>query len=126
MTKRANNGSIEVLVSILTAAVISVIAILIFATVLTFADIGGQTVDIIVTVIKVVAVLIGILVGVRSGRGGAVKGMITGMVYALLCYGASAVSSGDYIPRISFWIDSAIIMLAALIAGIVVVNIAGR
>ena len=126
MAKVARNGAVDVLIAVLTALTVSVVAILMFAAVLTFVDLSGRGVDIVVTVIKVVSVLLGVVIGVRSAKGGAVKGLIIGLVYVATCYLSVCVSTGEYLPQLTFWIDGAIVLLASLIGGIVVVNTGGR
>ena len=126
---KRNNGKSgvgELFVSVSSSVLLSVVAIVVFAAILCFVDVSDKAVDIITLSIKIVSVLFGVVIGVRSGKNGAIKGVLTGIIYAALCYLSAALTLGDFTPGRGTLIDTAVVTFAALIGGVIVVNLDGR
>ncbi len=74
-------------------------------------------------VIKSLSVVIGVLFGIKNARLGAVKGIASGLLFVIVSYILFAIINLSAKIDLMMIIDSLIILVESLIAGIIAVNI---
>lgn len=120
------NDFIDIVKSSLIAIVSSLVLILVFAIIVKFAGIEDNYIVVINMIIKSLSVVFGILFGIKQAKLGAVKGFVSGFLFVLLSYILFAIINMDAKIDLMMLIDSSIILIESLIAGIIAVNIKDR
>ncbi len=97
------------------AIIITLIGLLIFATVLTYTDVGEETIKPVIIVITAISILIGSGISTRKiKKMGLINGGIVGLIYILLIYIASSITGSGF----SLNMYSTMMLVASVIAGI--------
>ncbi len=97
------------------AIIITLIGLLIFATVLTYTDVGEETIKPVIIVITAISILIGSGISTRKiKKMGLVNGGIVGLIYILLIYITSSITGSGFALNMY----SAMMLGASVIAGI--------
>ena len=97
------------------AIIITLIGLLIFATVLTYTEVGEETIKPVIIVITAISILIGSGISTRKiKKMGLINGGIVGLIYILLIYIASSITGSGF----SLNMYSAMMLVASVIAGI--------
>lgn len=115
------NGFFQVIKSVAFALVFSLLAAVIFASVLRFTAISDKAIYPVNQTIKVVAAFLGALFFVR-GEKGLVKGAATGLLFTALSYLTFSAIGGDF--SLSWWILVELLLaaLAGVVGGVIGVN----
>ncbi|MDE6566056.1 MAG: TIGR04086 family membrane protein [Clostridia bacterium] len=114
---------IDIVKSSLIAVVSSLVLVLIFAIIIKFTGIEDNIILVINMIIKSLSIVVGILFGIKNARLGAVKGLCSGLLFILVSYVLFAIINLDAKIDLMMIIDSLIILVESLIAGIIAVNI---
>lgn len=121
--KFAKEDFVDITKSCLISVVTSLVLILLFAIIIKFTPIEDRIIIVINMVIKSLSVVVGLLFGVKNARLGAVKGLVSGLLFVVVTYALFAIINLDAKIDLMMIVDSAIILLESLIAGIIAVNI---
>ncbi len=121
--KFGKDDFIDIVKSSLIAVVSSLVLILVFAIIIKFTGIDDKIILVINMVIKSMSVVIGVLFGIKNARLGAVKGIASGMLFVIVSYILFAIINLSAKIDLMMIIDSLIILVESLIAGIIAVNI---
>ncbi len=121
--KFGKDDFIDIVKSSLIAVVSSLVLILVFAIIIKFTGIDDKIILVINMVIKSLSVVIGVLFGIKNARLGAVKGIASGMLFVIVSYILFAIINLSAKIDLMMIIDSLIILVESLIAGIIAVNI---
>lgn len=121
--KFGKDDLIDIVKSSLIAVVCSLVLILVFAIIIKFTGIEDNIILVINMIIKSLSIVIGILFGIKNARLGAVKGLFSGLLFVLVSYILFAIINLDAKIDFMMLIDSLIILVESLIAGIIAVNI---
>ena len=99
---------------VLIAFVATIISFLVFALILTYTNISETTIFPVIVVITAISILIGSSIGnLKIKKNGLINGGLIGFIYMLSLYIISSCFIGDF----SFNINSAILLVAAVLAG---------
>jgi putative membrane protein, TIGR04086 family/integral membrane protein, TIGR04097 family len=109
--------------AVLIALVISVVAVLIFAVVLKYVEIGIKGILIVNAVIKVFSIFFGTLIAVREGKNGLIKGALIGILFAVISYLLFALTDGGFDGASFTLADGAVGLISGIISGIFAVNV---
>ena len=117
----------ENLLTILKGTMISIILtlilLLIFATVLTYTTVAENTIPAVIIVITAISLLIGSsVVGRKARRNGLLNGATIGIIYLLLIYIISSILGGNFTLGIKSIIMIIVGILFGILGGIVGVN----
>ncbi len=121
--KFGKDDFIDIVKSSLIAVVSSLVLILVFAIIIKFTGIDDKIILVINMVIKSLSVVIGVLFGIKNARLGAVKGIASGLLFVIVSYILFAIINLSAKIDLMMIIDSLIILVESLIAGIIAVNI---
>ena len=121
--KFGKDDFIDIVKSSLIAVVSSLVLILVFAIIIKFTGIDDKIIIVINMVIKSLSVVIGVLFGIKNARLGAVKGIASGLLFVIVSYILFAIINLSAKIDLMMIIDSLIILVESLIAGIIAVNI---
>ena len=121
--KFGKDDFIAIVKSSLIAVVSSLVLILVFAIIIKFTGIDDKIILVINMVIKSLSVVIGVLFGIKNARLGAVKGIASGLLFVIVSYILFAIINLSAKIDLMMIIDSLIILVESLIAGIIAVNI---
>ena len=121
--KFGKDDFIDIIKSSLIAVVSSLVLILVFAIIIKFTGIDDKIILVINMVIKSLSVVIGVLFGIKNARLGVVKGIASGMLFVIVSYILFAIINLSAKIDLMMIIDSLIILVESLIAGIIAVNI---
>lgn len=115
------NGFFQVIKSVAFALVFSLLAAVVFASVLRFTTVSDKAIYPVNQTIKVVAAFLGALFFVR-GEKGLVKGAATGLLFTALSYLTFSAIGGDF--SLSWWILVELLLaaLAGVVGGVIGVN----
>ena len=119
------SGFLSAVTGMLTALLISVMAVMIFSLVILAASLDSGVITPVNFAIKLVSLAIGIVVGV-GGEKGAVKGLIFGLIYFVLSNALFALISGGVKFDLSLLIDFLYCCVAGGILGVVTVNVKNK
>lgn len=120
MTKR---DLLEMFLGILFSVIISLLAVIVFAIVVKYANLSAKTVRIVNIFLKIFSIFLGALSAIKSGKKGMFKGCIIGLFFALASYLIFSLINGSFAinPLTAFDILSC--LLAGLISGVFAVNV---
>ena len=114
---RIGKGSI---ISIL----ISLIFLFIFAAVLTFTNVGENTINPVIIIISGISILIGSSIStLKIRKNGLINGGLVGLIYILAIYLLSSITGSGFNLNIYSLVMIAVSIVAGMIGGIIGVNI---
>ncbi len=119
--ERTNNDFFQVAKGVGVALAFSLIAVIIFASVLRFTTIPSNAVYPVNQTIKIIAVCIGSLLFIR-GEKGLIKGLLLAGVYTMLSYLTFSSLGGDFSLAWTIFVELALSLLAGGICGVIAVN----
>lgn len=110
------NNIIKILKGSFCAIIISIISLVIFATVLTCTDVKENTIPAVVIILSLISIIIGSSISSRKiKKRGIINGAIVGIIYIASIYLVSSIS----IVGFSLNLYSIIMILGATIAGMI-------
>ena len=102
---------------------VTLVLLLIFATILTYTNIAESTIPAVIIVITAISLLIGSTIASRSMRkNGLLNGAMIGTIYLLIIYIISSIIGGSFAINLKSIIMIIAGMLFGIIGGIVGVN----
>lgn len=105
---------INVLKGSITAIVITLISLVIFSTILANTNINENTIIPVIIAVTAISILIGSIISVsKISKKGLLNGALVGLIYIAIIYLLSSLVNGNF----SFDLNSLIITIFAIIAG---------
>lgn len=105
---------INVLKGSITAIVITLISLVIFSTILANTNINENTIIPVIIAVTAISILIGSIISVsKISKKGLLNGALVGLIYIAIIYLLSSLVNGNF----SFDLNSLIIIISAIIAG---------
>ncbi len=114
---------VDILLSSLYAVLIAIIAVMIFAAILNWVNVGDNIIRGVNIAIKIIAIAVGCVLGIKRNQGGIVKGVCVGVIFGILSWLIFSLIVGDWAWGISELVDLVCSVGAGAISGIVVVNV---
>jgi len=106
---------ITILKGTIISIILTLILLLIFATILTYTTVAENTIPAVIIVITAISLLIGsTVVGRKARRNGLLNGAIIGVIYLLLIYIISSILGGNF----NLGLKSVIMIIAGISFGI--------
>ncbi len=120
MTKR---DFLEMFLGVLFSVIISLLAVIIFAVIVKYANLSTKVVGIVNIFLKIFSIFFGSLIALKSGRKGLFKGCIIGLFFSLVSYLIFSLINGSFAinPLTAFDILSCLV--AGLLSGVFAVNV---
>jgi len=107
----------------LLSIVITIILLLIFATLLTYTSLAENTIPIVILVITGISILIGSQIStVHIRKNGIINGGLIGIIYILVIYLISSIVTGNFSLSIYSGIMIVVSMITGALGGIIGVN----
>lgn len=124
MKEKTNNKNFlaSIIKSSVYAVSITLIAILIFALLIRFANIPDSVITPVNQVIKVISLLIGCFIGLKRSNKGFLKGILIGLFYVILSFIIFSIISGSFSFGWGNVLDIVFSMLIGGISGVIAVN----
>ena len=98
------------------AIIVTIISLIIFATLLTYTNISESTIKPVTIIITIISILIGSSLSMyKLKKNGIVNGAIVGIIYILFIYLLSSIIEGDF----SLNVYSIIMILGSILSGAV-------
>jgi putative membrane protein (TIGR04086 family) len=116
---------LDVIKAVLVSLLFSLIAVLVLALILRWANLGTDVVTPAKYVIKFLSLIVVTLLGFKNAQNGIIKGAISGLLYMVLSFLIFAALDGFKSADFS-WIDFGCLTLAGAGVGIIVVNIKSK
>ena len=121
--REENNGFISVVISgVLTAVIISIVGVLLFALVISGSSLSNSVVKAVNQFIKILAVFLGCVFSLK-GRQGAIKGGLVGIFATVLTYLLFALIAGETVQISKIIVDLALLFVVGAISGAIAVNL---
>jgi putative membrane protein (TIGR04086 family) len=110
------NGIKKVLIGSGVSIIITIIGLIIFASLLTYTSIAESTIPTVTIIITIISILIGSSICMSTVRkNGIINGVLVGLIYIGFIYLLSSVIEGDFALNLK----STIMIIGALVAGAV-------
>lgn len=113
----------EIFKGVLFSVIISLIAVIIFAVIVKFANLSQKAVQIVNIFLKIVSIFFGTLLAIRSGRQGLFKGSVIGLFFILISYLIFSLINGSFAVNPLTAFDIIFCLVAGLLSGIFTVNV---
>lgn len=111
-----NNNIIRIFKGVISAFIITLISIFIFAVLLTYTDISERVIPIVIIALTFISILIGTIIEIRKiTRNGMLNGGIIGGIYVTLLYIISSIVNTGF----TFNIYTILMIIGGTIAGII-------
>lgn len=111
---QSGNNFKKILIGSATSIVITIIGLIIFASLLTYTSIAESTISSVTIIITVISILIGSSICMSNVRkNGIINGSIVGLIYILIIYTLSSLIEGSF----SLNVYSIIMIIGSVLAG---------
>ena len=119
----SGNNIKKILKGSIISMLITIIALLIFASLLTYTSMSEATIPAVIIVISIISILIGITICMaKVKKNGIVNGALIGLIYIMLIYLLSSIIQGNFAINIYSIIMIIGSTLAGAVGGIIGVN----
>ena len=119
-----NSKVMNIIKGSVTSIIITIIALIIFSIILTNTNVNENVMTPVITVITAISILIGSILSVsKIEKKGIINGALVGLIYILAIYLLSSITNGNFSIDINSIILIVIAILAGMIGGIIGVNI---
>lgn len=124
--KMTKKDLLEMFLGVLFSIIISLIAVIIFAVIVKYANLSTKVVQIVNIFLKIFSIFFGTLIALKSGQKGLFKGCIIGLFFSLVSYLIFSLINGSFAvnPLTAFDIIGSLV--AGLLSGIFAVNVRGN
>lgn len=120
MTKR---DLLEMFLGVLFSIIISLLAVIVFAIVVKYANLSTKAVQIVNIFLKIFSIFFGTLIAVGSGKKGMFKGCVIGLFFALFSYLIFSLINGSFVMNPLTAFDILACLAAGLFSGVFTVNV---
>lgn len=122
--KKVNQNLLRVIKGSLLAIIISLIALLAYAAILTYTNVSESTITPVIIVIAGISILIGSYISnLKIKKQGMLNGALVGLIYMLSIYIISSIALTGFTFNISSIIMILVGMIMGIIGGIIGVNL---
>jgi len=125
LDESAKGAAVEVVKALAVSIACTLIFILIFALIISWANIPDAAIMPVNQVIKGVSLLIGSLFSFKTKKGGWKKGLLLGILYVVAAYLIFSLMS-EFVLDWKLAVDAVFGTAAGVICGIIAVNVRGR
>ena len=124
MTKKLTKYDLaDIALSTLLSVIFSVLAVMVFAVIVGFAEIPDEVIEPVNIAIKILAIALASVIGMRRKSNGLIKGLLTGLLYAGATYLVFALTSGSFTDNTMTVYDALTCAASGVLSGILAVNI---
>lgn len=124
MTKKLTKYDLaDIALSTLLSVIFSVLAVMVFAVIVGFAEIPDEVIEPVNIAIKILAIALASVIGMRRKSNGLIKGLLTGLLYALATYLVFSLTSGSFTDNAMTVYDALTCAASGVLSGILAVNI---
>ncbi len=124
MTKKLTKYDLaDIALSTLLSVIFSVLAVMVFAVIVGFAEIPDEVIEPVNIAIKILAIALASVIGMRRKSNGLIKGLLTGLLYAGATYLVFALTSGSFTDNAMTVYDALTCAASGVLSGILAVNI---
>ena len=113
----------DIALSTLLSVIFSVLAVMVFAVIVGFAEIPDEVIEPVNIAIKILAIALASVIGMRRKSNGLIKGLLTGLLYAGATYLVFALTSGSFTDNAMTVYDALTCAASGVLSGILAVNI---
>ena len=120
----SNNNLMNIFKGVIISFGITFVLLFLFAVLLTYSNIGEETIPVVIIVMTVISILVGSSLSTRKiRRNGLINGGIIGLVYIVTIYLISSFVTTGFSMNVYSIVMMILSIMAGLIGGIVGVNI---
>lgn len=124
MTKKLTKYDLaDIALSTLLSVIFSVLAVMVFAVIVGFAEIPDEVIEPVNIAIKILAIALASVIGMRRKSNGLIKGLLTGLLYAGATYLVFSLTSGSFTNNAMTVYDALTCAASGVLSGILAVNI---
>lgn len=124
MTKKLTKYDFaDIALSTLLSVIFSVLAVMVFAVIVGFAEIPDEVIEPVNIAIKILAIALASVIGMRRKSNGLIKGLLTGLLYAGATYLVFSLTSGSFTDNAMTVYDALTCAASGVLSGILAVNI---
>lgn len=124
MTKKLTKYDFaDIALSTLLSVIFSVLAVMVFAVIVGFAEIPDEVIEPVNIAIKILAIALASVIGMRRKSNGLIKGLLTGLLYAGATYLVFALTSESFTDNAMTVYDALTCAASGVLSGILAVNI---
>ena len=124
MTKKLTKYDFaDIALSTLLSVIFSVLAVMVFAVIVGFAEIPDEVIEPVNIAIKILAIALASVIGMRRKSNGLIKGLLTGLLYAGATCLVFALTSGSFTDNAMTVYDALTCAASGVVSGILAVNI---
>ena len=116
----------EIFKGVLFSVIISLLAVIIFAVIVKFANLSQKAVQIVNIFLKIISIFFGTLLAIKSGRQGLFKGSVIGLLFILISYLVFSLINGSFAVNPLTAFDIIFCLAAGLLSGIFTVNVRNK
>ncbi|MDE6189539.1 MAG: TIGR04086 family membrane protein [Clostridia bacterium] len=113
----------EIFKGVLFSVIISLLAVIIFAVVVKFANLSQKAVQIVNIFLRIISIFFGTLLAIKSGKQGLFKGSVIGLLFILISYLVFSLINGSFAVNPLTAFDIIFCLAAGLLSGIFTVNV---
>lgn len=113
----------EIFKGVVFSLIISVLAVIIFAVIVKFANLSAKTVEGVNVALKILSIFWGTLLAIGSGRQGLFKGGVIGLLFVLASYLVFSLVNGSFSVNPLTAFDVIFSLIAGLLSGVFAVNV---
>lgn len=113
----------EIFKGVVFSLIISVLAVIIFAVIVKFANLSAKTVEGVNVALKILSIFGGTLLAIGSGRQGLFKGGVIGLLFVLASYLVFSLVNGSFSVNPLTAFDVIFSLIAGLLSGVFAVNV---
>ncbi len=114
---------LEMFLGTLFSVILSLLAVIIFAIIVKYANLSTKAVQITNIFLKIFSIFFGTLIAFKSGKRGLFKGCIVGLFFALASYLIFSLINGSFVLNPLTAFDILGCLIAGLLSGVFAVNI---
>ena len=118
-----NNSFINLIKGVGISLIVTLVLLLIFATILTYTETGEETINPVIIIITAISILIGSSIGnIKIKKNGLINGGVIGGIYMLTIYLISSILNWDFSLNFQSILMIIVGMMFGIFGGILGVN----
>lgn len=119
-----SKNMIRILKGSISAIILTIILLLIFATLLTYTEIKENTINPVIIVITGISILVGSSIStLKIKKNGLINGFLVGLIYIITIYLISSITGAGFKINLSSLIMILVSIIMGMIGGIIGVNL---
>lgn len=119
-----SKNMIRILKGSISAIILTIILLLIFATLLTYTEIKENTINPVIIVITGISILVGSSIStLKIKKNGLINGFLVGLIYIITIYLISSITEAGFKINLSSLIMILVSIIMGMIGGVIGVNL---